>query len=289
MLPSAAELQYFLELSHSLNFSRASERLGISQPSLSMAVRRLEKTVGTDLFVRHKNGVTLTQAGKQLIVHVRQLIQYWENTKSEALASQLEVQGYFNLGCASTIGIYLVSQFLPDLLESYPKLEIHLKHDLSRKITEKVINLSIDIGIVVNPLRHPDLIIRKLCNDEVTFWVGDGQREIQDIHTEKAVIICNPALAQTQSLLKKIAKSAINAQRIITSNSLEVIAKLAASGCGIAILPARVVKALYPEQLTRIPNTPSYVDEISLIYRSENRDVQSIQLIAHTIKNLLIT
>jgi len=112
--------------------------------------------------------VSLTQAGKQLLLHARQLLQYWEKTKSQALASQQVVQGYFTLGCHSTIAIYLASKFLPDLLESHPKLEIHLKNDLSRKITEQVINLSIDIGIVINPIKHPDLIIRKLGTDEVT-------------------------------------------------------------------------------------------------------------------------
>lgn len=288
MLPSAAELEYFLELCNSLNFSRASEKLGISQPSLSLAIKRLEKTVGTNLFIRHKNGVSLTQAGKQLTLHVRQLVHYWEHTKSEALASQQEIQGYFNLGCASTIAIYLVSEFLPALLESYPKLQIHLKHDISRKITEKVINLSIDIGIVVNPLQHPDLIIRKLCDDEVTFWVGAGQRSIQNVYSKNAVILCNPALTQTQSLLKNIKKSGVSSDRIITTSSLEVIAKLTANGCGIGILPARVANALYPDKLNRIPDTPSYIDEVSLIFRSENRNVRAIQLITNTIKNLLI-
>lgn len=68
MIPSVAELTYFLEVSNSLNLSRASERLGISQPSLSLAIKRLEQTIGTSLFLRHKHGVSLTQAGKQAIV-----------------------------------------------------------------------------------------------------------------------------------------------------------------------------------------------------------------------------
>jgi len=61
MLPSAAELEYFLEVANTLNLSRASERLGLSQPSLSLAIKRLELSIGTQLFIRHKQGVTLTQ------------------------------------------------------------------------------------------------------------------------------------------------------------------------------------------------------------------------------------
>lgn len=287
MLPSAAELEYFLELSNSLNMSRASERLGISQPSLSLAIKRLEESVGTLLFIRRKNGVHLTQAGKQLVVHTRQLMNYWEKTKSEALASHHTVQGYFSLGCASTIAIYLLSEFLPNLLEQYPKLEIQLKHDLSRKITEEVINLSIDIGIVVNPLRHPDLIIRKLCDDAFCFWIGEGQRPIQDSNSKQAVIICNPDLSQTQSLLKQSKQAGISSERIITTSSLEVVASLTAKGCGLGIMPARVAKALYPNQLKRLPNTPVFSDEVCLVYRNENRSVHTIQVLVDEIKKFM--
>lgn len=285
MLPSSAELEYFLEVASILNLSRASERLGISQPSLSLAIMRLEKSVGTSLFVRHKNGVTLTQAGKQLVLHTRQLLQYWENTKSQALASIQEVQGYFTLGCHSSIAIHIVSEFLADLLENHPKLEIHLKHDISRHITEQVINLSIDIGIVVNPFKHPDLIIKKLCEDEVSFWVGEGDRKIQNIHSKQALILCEPDLTQTQALLKKSKKAGIVSERIMTMNSLEVVANLTANGCGIGILPERVAKTLYPDKLKRVAKAPVYSDEICLVYRNENRNVQAIQTIVSFIKN----
>jgi len=284
MVPSAAELAYFLEVANSLNLSRASEKLGVSQPSISLAIKRLEKSVGTQLLVRHKHGVTLTQAGKQLGLHARQLLNYWENTKSQALASQQEVQGHFTLGCNSTIAIHIVSGFLADLLEHHPKLEINLKHDISRRITEQVVNLSIDIGIVVNPFKHPDLIIRKLCDDEFAFWVGEGARKIQDIHFKQAILLCEPDLTQTQSLLKKFKKSGIGSARVMTANSLEVVANLTAAGCGIGILPARVVQSMYPDKLKRVPQTPVYSDEICLVYRNENRHVQAVQTIVNVIK-----
>lgn len=206
-----------------------------------------------------------------------------EITKSQTLASRMEIQGHFTLGCHSAIAIYAVSGFLPYLLEKYPKLQVHLKHDISRKITEQVISLSIDVGIVVNPIRHPDLIIRKLCQDEVSFFVGKGNRKIQDIHSKDAVIMCDPDLAQTQTLLKKAKKAGVISDRIITIHNLEVIACLAASGCGTGILPSRVAQSLYPDKLKRIPHMPVYFDEVCLVYRNENRRVQAIQTIVDAI------
>jgi len=284
MLPSSAELTYFLEVSSSLNLSRASERLGISQPSLSLAIKRLELSVGTALFVRHKHGVTLTQAGKQLVLHTRQLMQFWEQTKSAALASRQDIQGQFTLGCASSVALYLMSDFLPNLLELHPRLDIQLKHNISRKITEQVINLSIDVGIVINPLKHPDLIIKKLGHDEVTLWVGEGERNIQRLNSEQAVIICEPELTQTQFVLKELRKAGQLSRRVLTTNSVEVVANLTANGCGFGILPACVARFMYPDRLKRVPDAPVYSDDICLIYRNENRQVQAIQTIVDAIK-----
>lgn len=284
MMPSSTEMYYFIEIAQAGVLSRAAERLGITQPSLSLALKRLEKTMGVQLFIRHKQGVTLTQAGKQLLVHARQLLHYWENTKTKALASEREVQGHFSIGCHTTLGIYALPQFLPKLLERYPKLSINLKHGLSRKITEEVVRLNTDIGIVVNPFKHPDLIIRKLFEDEVTFWVQSGKKGvIQNLNSTDAAVVCDLELTQTQTLLKRIKKLNISTHRIITTVSLEVVASLTAHGAGIGILPERVVKALYPKKLCRIPHAPVYKDEICLVYRHENRHIQAVQTIIQAI------
>lgn len=284
MLPSAAELEYFVEVAATLNLSRASERLGISQPSLSLAIKRLEQAIGAPLFLRHKQGVNLTQAGKQLLLSARQLLQLWENTKAQALASLNDVQGYFTLGCHPSIAMFMVAGFLPALVAKYPQLEIHLRHDISRRIAEQIINLSIDIGIVVNPFKHPDLIIRKLCDDEVTFFVGAGTTPMQDLYSGKAVILCHPDLMQTDALLKECKKQGISFARMMTTNSLEVVASMTANGCGVGILPTCVAKAVCAGQLERVPDAPQFIDEVCLVLRHENREVRAIKEIASAIK-----
>ncbi|MFZ2315641.1 MAG: LysR family transcriptional regulator [Gammaproteobacteria bacterium] len=281
MLASPHDLSYFVELSSTLNFSRASERIGISQPSLSVAIKRLEQAIGTELFIRSKNGVTLTQAGKRLLSHTKQLLQLWDSVKTESLASHFEVQGNFTFGCHQSVALHMLPAFLPELLRKYPKLEIQLKHDLSRKMLEGIINLSIDIGIIVNPIKHPDLVIHKLYTDKVTFWQSTKKTVSRD-QTEQA-IICDPNMTQTEWLLKKISKTTM--PRLITSSSLEVIASLTANQAGIGILPASVATFLYPKLLMPVPNMPSYQDEICLVYRHENRHIKAIQVIIEAIKH----
>jgi len=290
MIASSNDLMYFIELCNTLNFSRASERIGISQPSLSTAIKRLEKTIGTELFIRGKNGVVLTPAGKRLLSHAKQLLLLWNTVKSESLASHYEVQGSFILGAHTSVALCSLAGFLPDLLAHYPKLEIKLKHDLSRKILEEIVRLSIDIGIIVNPIRHPDLIIQKLYEDKVTFWHSTQLKTInQQLQSGNTVIIGDPELMQTQWLLKQFHQQGLKFQRFISSSSLEVIANLTANSNSIGILPSSVALSAYPDILKPIPNMPIYHDEICLVYRHENRNVKAMQTIISSIKTYFKT
>lgn len=286
MIASPNELHYFVELTNTLNFSRASERIGISQPSLSTAIKRLEQSLGTPLFIRSKTGVTLTPSGKRLLSHTKQLMQLWDTVKSASLASHHEIQGSFTLGCHPSVGLYALAKCLPNLLQKYPKLELQLKHDVSRNILEGIINLSIDVGIIVNPIRHPDLIIQKLYDDKTTFWQA-ASKKISRTSTSDTVLICDPNLLQTQWLLKRAQKEGIKYSRMITSSSLEIIASLTAQECGVGILPTSVAESTTPF-LTSVAKMPTYHDEIYLVYRHENREIKAMQTITQAIKNSLI-
>ena len=76
----------------------------------------------------------------------------------------------------------------------------------------------------MNPVKHPDLIISRLCNDEMTFWTITKKRKIHDVYSGEAIILCDPELRQTQTLLKKGRDKGFIFDRIITMNSLEVVA-----------------------------------------------------------------
>lgn len=284
MLPSSSDLNYFIEVAQSLNLSRAAERLGLSQPSLSLSIQRLERDVGTQLLIRSKKGVNLTPAGKELQRHARELIRQWEQVRDKTLASETLVRGSLRLGCHPSVACYSLPGVLPELLGRHLQLEFQLTHDLSRKITERVISLEVDLGIVVNPVRHPDLVIQKLSEDEVTYWAHEKATELGRIASESRVLLCDPELLQTQALMKNRKSEFHEFRRVITSSSLEVILSLTAAGAGIGILPGRVA-GLEPK-LRKLPNAPSFKDQICLVYRSENRANPVIREVARVIQTV---
>jgi DNA-binding transcriptional LysR family regulator len=285
MSPSPSDLTYFIEVANMSNLSRASESLGISQPSLTLAMQRLEDNVGAPLLIRHKRGVTLTKAGEQLLAHARELMQRWESIKSHALASMHEVQGAITLGSHPAVALYTLPHILPKLMAEHPKLEIQLKHDLSRRITENVISLKVDIGIIVNPVRHPDLVITHLDHDIITLWSADPKRSLKQLQDGSAIILCDPELAQAQNILAQLKKSGLEYGRLVSSNNMDVLSLLTQQNGGISILPARVAENY---GLKRIPKAPFYEDEICVLYRGENRNVRAIQVVVETIRKLFV-
>lgn len=285
MMPSSSDLTYFIEVAQTLNLSRAAERIGISQPSLTLAIQRLEDSVGTPLLFRSKKGVLLTQAGKQLLAQARELLQQWEKVRSRTLASSEEIQGSYTLGAHPSIALYTFPHFFAELMEDYPNLEIKLRHDLSRKIVEQVIQMEVDLGVVVNPVPHPDLVIKKLCTDEVTFWKGKGKNASQDLNSDQCVLICNPDLLQAQSLMKRMKNSKFANWRVLETSSLELIAELTSRGAGVGILPSRV--AAREKTLNAVSGAPIFNDDVCLVYRMEQKGVKALQFIAEKIQEVL--
>ena len=265
MLPSSVEIQYFLEVASTLNISRAAERLGITQPTLSLSVQRLEHTVGTPLLLRSKTGVRLTKAGVRFASQGKNLIEQWERLRAETINEESEVRGRVSVGCHPSVALYSVGGFAPGLMNEYPGLELTFLHDLSRKITERVVSFEIDFGIVVNPVPHPELRLVPLCTDEQQLWRATG-------HFAKDVLICEPALMQTQALMAKMKKSATSFQytRVIHSTSLEVVAALTAAGAGVGILPTRVAKREAGDKVKLFsPKGPIFEDKVYLVYRPD--------------------
>jgi len=281
MLASHNEIIYFLEVASTENISKAATRLGITQPTLTQSIKKLEQTLGHELLIRSKSGVQLTKAGKLFLKESRQLIEQWENLKKSINQDNDEIRGQYTIGCHPSVALYTLPYILPKLLRENPHLDIKLEHDLSRIITDEVISYNVDIGIVINPIKHPDLIIKKLKADDVTLFKS---KELAGNKVNK-ILITDPDLMQSQTIMSKLRKTEyIDFKRLYTS-SLETATKLCFSGCGYAILPTLVTEEVCPGKLEKVKGAPVFKDELCLIYRVENKNSKALQeIIKHITK-----
>lgn len=286
MLPSFTDITYFLEVTETHNISRAAERLGITQPSLSAAIKRLEDSLGVELLLRSRTGVQLTKSGKDFQSRGRFLLLNWEQLRADINKRQADVSGEYIIGCHPSVALYSLSNFLPKLMLDHPGLELKLVHDLSRKITEGVVSFEIDFGIVVNPIQHPDLVIKELCTDEIQFWISKKNFGRQSMESRQNILICDPDLIQVQKLMSELQKKKIHFGRTIRSGNLEVIANLTAEGAGVGVLPRRVATRLESYDLKPFSSKlPSFKDRICLVYRSDLQKTKGAQQVISAIKN----
>jgi DNA-binding transcriptional LysR family regulator len=270
------DLRYFFEIAKTLNISRAAERLNVGQPALSQSLRRLETVVGAKLFDRFKSGVQLTAAGRRLLVEGRISIENWDRLKQVALSSDQEIEGRYSVGCHTGVGSYALPTFMKELMTEHQRLEINFTHGLSREMTEDVVSFRVDFGLVINPVRHPDLVIKVLCEDRVSFWKAKGALS--------ETLIYDPALSQAQSLVKK---SGRNFSRHMHSGSLEIVAILAQAGCGVALLPERIARRTPGLSLVD-SGLPSVKDTLCLVYRADRHQTAAGRAIIDAISNAKI-
>ena len=254
------DIRNFLKVSETLNVTRASELIGVSQPALSYSLKRLEKELRGQLILRLKNGVRLTKLGEEFKRRSRRLIYEWEEVRNITESASGHVKASYTLAIHPSIALYTLEHFLPKLQKELPGLNLNFLHGLSREMVSKVINWEADFSLAVNPIRHPDLVIVKLCEDEVSIFHA---RKTQN----KLAFDSN--LAQSQHILKKL-KKIVNFDSLVDSGNLEVVAKLTALGLSYGILPSRVASG-YPH-LRKLKGAPSYKDEICLVYRPEKHN-----------------
>ena len=142
-----------------------------------------------------------------------------------------------------------------------------------------------DFAIVVNPIKHPDLVLIHLCDDEVCFWKKKPESKAQKIGHENLTLICDPALTQSQKLINDSKYKKLNIKRYLYSSNLEVIESLITSGTGIGILPSRVATRRKDNKLVKLKEKlPTFKDKIYLVYRQDLQKTKASRFIIDTIK-----
>ena len=272
MMATDTEIMHFLSIYSHKNLTKAALALNTTQPALTQSLARLENKLGTSLFIRTKQGCSPTAAGNILYQKASQLQEYWSEIAESIHESTNELKGKFRLGCHPSMGAYILPDLFKVLNQNAPKIELELVHDFSRNLTEKVIQLELDLALVVNPERHPDLIIQKLGIDRSCFWKSSSAREIPKI-----------LFTDTKTFKGKIKQ--LSDYRIVETSSLELIRTLVNQGAGFGFIPERVAKI--ETNLKLMTEFPTYNEDICLIYREGTMKTKAALSLLTTAKMVL--
>jgi len=155
------QLRYFLAVAEHLHFTEAAAHLGIAQPPLSQQILKLEREIGTKLFIRHPRRVELTEAGRLLQESARRIVEDAQLALTEVQNAGRGESGHLSLGFAgSTVFHPLVATVMQNYRNAYPRVVIRCEESNSSALLDKVSEGHVDAALVRLPLHCRDLVVQ---------------------------------------------------------------------------------------------------------------------------------
>ena len=242
-----AELQVFLTVAREGSFSRAAERLYRTQPAVSLAIRKLEESLGQPLFVRGARPVRLTDAGNLLREYAERLLNLRDEVKKGLQELEGLKRGELSLGVNES-SIHALLPALATFREAYPGVQVRLHRMFSRDIPHEVVNYRLDLGAVSFVPRDAQLQATEILKDELTFVVPPKhplakRREvgIEELAKESFIahIVESPF---RRRVIELFARHRTPLNMPIEMPTIESIKRFVQMGMGVAIVPRMCVK-----------------------------------------------
>lgn len=249
------ELRYAVAVARERHFGRAADACHISQPSLSVAVRKLEEELGVTLFERGHGEVTLTPAGETLIRQARRILDEVAVLREMATQQQDQLSGPLRLGAIYTIAPYLLPELIPVLHEHAPNMPLVIEESFTARLRDRLKEGELDAIIVSLPFEEPGVVTLPLYDEPFVAVLPAAH----PLRQEKPLSLDRMAEAnllllgaghcfrdQVLELCPRCLHSAEEAgshSRNLQGSSLETIRHMVASGMGVTILPCTAAGA----------------------------------------------
>ena len=167
-------LRYFLAVAEAGSFSRAADRLGISQPNVSQQMRDLEAALRVALFQRRGKRILLTSAGLIFQEHARAILHQIENFLEELNTEPGQMRGALHLGVVPILNVALMPQLLGMFASGHPGISLNIEEISSTEIETALEEGRMDVGLGFLTRHSPNLRYERLCNDEFALIVAQG-------------------------------------------------------------------------------------------------------------------
>ena len=294
------ELSYIVALAQEQHFGRAAERCHVSQPTLSIAIKKLEEELEVTLFERSKNGVQITPLGERIVAMASSVLHQAAAIKDVAAADKEQLRGPLQLGTLPTIGPYLLPQFIPLLQKTAGQLSLYVEEGSQDSLTLKLRNGELDAILVTAPVSEPDVVTQALFDEPLVLLLPADHRlasksviSAADLDPAEVLLLDEGDSFRDQVLtafprLSPLHTSGAKAKRYSNRGStLEALCHLVASKLGLTILPQSAAEApLYAPNLlvTRPFESPSPKRTLVLAWRVSFPRHKAIDVLRRTIQ-----
>lgn len=276
------ELRYIVTLAQEQHFGRAAAKCFVSQPTLSVGVKKLEDELGVALFERSRSSVRVTPMGEQVISQAQKVLEEAAAVKQVAKAGRDQLSTPLRVGAIYTIGPYLFPHLVPQLAQAAPGMPLYIEENFTAVLRKKLRMGELDAIIIALPFTEPDVLTLPLYDEPFRVLLPGGHHWCQREEIDPAELVSEELLLlgeghcfrdQVLEACPLLAQKDESGEETggIEATSLETIRHMVASGMGISVLPqSALVDSHYaPDVLTSRPfRSPSPGRTVALAWRA---------------------
>ena len=241
-------LKVFVTVIEQKNFSRAGDILNLSQPGVSLHIRNLENELGTKLIYRSPKQVQITEPGKILYRHAKQMLNHYETAKREINEFNNVVSGTMKIGASFTIGEYYLPKVLAEFAAQYPMVDIQIIISNSNDVIQGIRSNKLDIGLIEGETDYKDIDVRPFMNDEMIVVVPPdhplSQMDlIEGNMLQNQTWVLREQGSGTRTYSDKLLSSLeLNIKKTFIFTSIQGVKEAVMAGLGIALLSRLTVQ-----------------------------------------------
>ncbi|NYT85965.1 LysR substrate-binding domain-containing protein [Pollutimonas harenae] len=244
------ELKYIVAVARERHFGRAAEACFVSQPTLSVAIRKLEDELGVVLFERGGTEVGITPIGLRVVAQAQRVLEEGANLREIARQGHDPLAGPLRVGIIYTIGPYLLPKLVPTQISATPQMPLLLQENYTTRLLELLRQGEIDCAIVALPLPDTGLAIHPLYDEPFLVavprhhpWAGRKEIASSELKDETMLLLGSGHCFRDQVLevcpeLSRFSAASEGIQRSFEGSSLETIRHMVAAGIGVTVLPS---------------------------------------------------
>lgn len=284
------QLRYFEALARHNHFGRAADACAISQPAISVQIRELEETLGTELFQRGPRQVRLTNFGEEFALRVRDILRSVDELTDLARASRDRLVGRLRIGVIPTIAPYLLPAIIGNLARMHDGLDIHVRETQTQKLIQELADGRLDAAIVALPVSEASLTEIVLFAENFVL-VRPGEDEGKPVPNREMLREMRLLLLEEGHCFRDQALSFCNMhsarpRELLDGSSLSTLVQMVGAGVGVTLIPEMAVPVETRSAAVSIAHfaNPQPSRTIGMIWRKTSPIAKQLLLISEVVR-----
>ena len=295
---SLTQLSYIVAVDTHKNFVKAAESVFVSQPTLSMQIKKMENDLGVTIFDRTKQPVMPTEIGEKIIAKAREILKHAEHINELIQDYNGILMGTINIGIIPSLASSFLPKFLPSFAAEFPDLTINIKELYTENILEELKKDKLDFGIVVTPVKDEKIIEKPLFYEEIRpyfnknhFLLQKKKLTVQDLQCEDLWVLSEGNCFRSQ-VLNLCSQTSDNNKTVSSknihfdSNTIETLVRFVDKEGGYTFVPEMIYENFSEKKKKKLKsiNGLTPLREVSLVHTRTYAKASAMQAFITHIK-----